>query len=350
MTDPRSINSQPDADAEPAAEPAAEPTTALAVVGPLLTALERAELEDLAAGAKHYVEAALSANTRRAYASDWSHFSSWCATHHFTACPADPVTVHLYLQSEVKAGRRVSTIERRVASIGWYHLDAGFESPADHAIVRRQRRGMRRELGRPPKKKTAAILEQLRAMLPVAPTLHTVRDRAILLLGWAGAFRRSELAALDVTDCRAEGPKRLVITLRRSKTDQEGAGMTKVILRGEHPDTCPIRSLELWQKAGGITSGALFRRISRYGTTLDGRLSDRAIARVVQNGAKRAGLDPKLYGGHSLRSGFITEAYLQDVPEADIMEQSGHRSIAVTRQYRQVRDLRRRDAAGRVGL
>jgi integrase len=209
---------------------------------------------------------------------------------------------------------------------------------------------MRRELGRPPEKKTAAILELLRAMLPVAPTLHTVRDRAVLLLGWAGAFRRSELASLDVTDCRAEGPKRLVVTVRRSKTDQEGQGMLKVILAGEHPDTCPVRALELWRKAGGITTSALFRRVSKYGTVLDGRLSDRAIARIVQDGAKRAGLDPELYGNHSLRSGFMTEAYLQDVPEADIMEQSGHRSITVARQYRQMRDLRRRDAAGRVGL
>lgn len=326
------------------------PVTGVVVAGPLLAAAARAKLEELAVGARDVMEAEHADNTKRAYRADWQDFTIWCAEHGVEARPAAPAALILYLQSLVEAGRRVSTVERRVAAIHWYHRDQKMPSPADDPSVRQYRRGLRRKHGRPPEKKAAAVLEQLRAMLPEEPTLRAVRDRAVLLLGWAGAFRRSEVAALDVADCRYEGPKRLVITVRRSKTDQEGAGMTKVILRGKHAETCPVRALELWREAAEITDGALFRRISKHGTAVPGRLSDRAIARIVQEAARRAGLDPAAYGGHSLRSGFITEAYLQDVPEADIMEQSGHKSIPVARSYRQVRDLRRRDAAGQVGL
>ncbi|MGI8547188.1 MAG: site-specific integrase [Gemmatimonadaceae bacterium] len=322
----------------------------LVVAGPILAPELRAELEELVGDAATYAAASHAPNTRRAYASDWRDFTTWCAAHEAAARPADPRVLLLYLTAAAKKHSNVRTIARRLAAITWYHRDAGFPSPVEEASVQRVWRGIRRTHARPPVKKSAVILEQLRAILPTEPTMYTLRDRAVLLLGWAGAFRRSELAGLDVEDCRPEGPKRLVVTVRQSKTDQESAGLTKVILRGEHPETCPIRALDVWRKAGEISAGPLFRGISKTGRVLPSRLSDRTIARIVQGAAARAGFDVATYAGHSLRAGFITEAYLQDVSEADIMEQSGHRSIAVARQYRQVRDLRRRDAAGRVGL
>jgi integrase len=199
------------------------------------------------------------------------------------------------------------------------------------------------------------MVDELRRMADALPdSTLGVRDRALLLLGFAGAFRRSELVALDVGDVRptADG---LVVTLRRSKTDQEGTGREVGIPYGSTPATCPVRAVRAWLAvhaflSQGGTECPLFHRIDRHGRQLPGRLSDRAVARVVQRTARSAGLEAASYAGHSLRAGLATSAAAADVPERVIAQQTGHRSMAVLRRYIRSGSLFRENAAARVGL
>ena len=153
------------------------------------------------------------------------------------------------------------------------------------------------------------------------------RDRALILLGFAGAFRRSELVALDIEDC-AFGKDGLTVTLRRSKTDQEGAGRKIGIPYGSNPETCPVRTIQAWIEQAGISAGPLFRSISRHGQVQPGRLSPIDVARVVKKLAERAGLDAAKYAGHSLRAGHATSAAIAGASERSIMNQTGHRQRA----------------------
>jgi integrase len=182
-----------------------------------------------------------------------------------------------------------------------------------------------------------------------AAGLMGARDRALMLLGFAGAFRRSELGALDVADC-SFGRDGLTVTLRRSKTDQEGAGRKVGIPYGSNPDTCPVRTLEAWLEAASIASGPVFRSISRHGKLQPGVLSPIDVARVVKKLAERAGLDPAKYAGHSLRAGHATSAAIAGASERSIMNQTGHRSVQMVRRY--IRDgiLFRENSAGKLGL
>jgi integrase len=175
-------------------------------------------------------------------------------------------------------------------------------------------------------------------------SLIGARDRALLLVGFAGAFRRSELVALDVRDV-AFTTEGLMITLRRSKTDQEGQGRSVGLPYGSRLETCPVRSLRAWLALSEITSGPLFRPINRHGTMAEGRLSDRAVALVVKRTAKAAGLDPAKYAGHSLRAGLATSAAAAGVSERAIMNQTGHKSAATVRKYIREGSLFRENAA-----
>ncbi len=158
------------------------------------------------------------------------------------------------------------------------------------------------------------------------------RDRALILLGFAGAFRRSELVGLDVEDC-AFGKDGLTVTLRRSKTDQDGAGRKIGIPYGSNPETCPVRTIQAWIEQAGTIGRRLFRSINRHGQVQAGRLSGIDVARVVKKLAERAGLDPAKYAGHSLRAGHATSAAIAGASERSIMNQTGHRSVQMVRRY-----------------
>jgi integrase len=174
------------------------------------------------------------------------------------------------------------------------------------------------------------------------------RDRALLLLGFAGALRRSELVALEVADARLtrEG---LEVTIRRSKTDQEGEGQKVGIPRGEHKDTCPVRAYSAWLEEAGIPEGRVFRSVSRHGA-INGTMSDRAVALVVKRAALRVGVEAGNLAGHSLRAGLVTAAAAAGVAERAIMNQTRHRSIAVMRSYIRDGSIFRDNAAAAVGL
>jgi integrase len=210
--------------------------------------------------------------------------------------------------------------------------------------------GIRRAKGTAPDAKAPVLIGDLRAMVAALPAgLLGARDRALLLIGFAGAFRRSELVGLDVEDLTFSSDG-LAVTLRRSKTDQEGAGRKIGIPYGSNPDTCPVRALQAWLDASVITAGPIFRSVNRHGQLQPGRLSDRAVALIVKRCVEAAGKDARKFAGHSLRAGLATAAAIGGASERSIMAQTGHRSVMMVRRYIRDGSLFRENAAARVGL
>ncbi|MGH2689686.1 MAG: site-specific integrase, partial [Actinomycetota bacterium] len=289
-------------------------------------------LELLAARAQEYVTAARAPATLRAYRSDWAEFSSWARDRDLVTLPAEPSTVALYL-TDLAGLAKNSTLARRLASISAAHRAAGHPSPTDDPGVKAVWAGSRRTHGSVPDRAAPITVPLLRRMVDALPAgLGGLRDRALLLVGFAGALRRSELVALDVADV-SERDEGLVIVLRRSKTDHEGAGREVGLPYGSNPATCPVRSLRVWVDMAGITAGPLFRPVDRHGKISDNRLSAAGANRIVQRAVARTGADPRLYSAHSLRAGLATAAAEAGVPERSIMNQTGHRSLVVARGY-----------------
>lgn len=348
-----------------------------------------------------YQRASKAEATVRAYSSDWREFQAWCARTGYSSAPASPEAVAGFLVAGAEAGRSASTIGRRCAAISYAHKLAKQADPTDDEEVRSAMKGIRRRVGVAPKRKAAATAEILAAVLMRIPdTLAGKRDRALLALGFAGAFRRSELVALDVADL-SEHADGLRVRVRRSKTDQEGQGVEKAIPHGRF--IRPVALLREWLNAAGITEGPLFRPVSRSGRVRgfakdakalksatvadirhgdgfgagvnvaacdipksatvadlpgghmrretsddvtgdqenpdafgtanrqgnpDGcapRLTTQAVSDIVKRHLEAAGLDPALFGAHSLRAGFITTAAERGADLARIMDVSGHR-------------------------
>lgn len=310
-----------------------------------------AELGPLMDKARGYVAASKAENTVRAYRSDWRHFAAWCEARGLPTLPAEPDTIALYI-ADMGGVAKPSTITRRLAAIAKAHQAAGHESPCAmrHAAVKEVLAGIRRTHGTAQAGKAALLTEHLRRLLDVIPeSLIGKRDTAILLLGFAGAFRRSELVALDVADVEAsdDGMK---VTIRRSKMDQEGRGRVVGIPYGSNPQLCPVRSLRRWLEAASITEGPLFRYVSRHGHIADSALTGQAVRGVVQRYCELAGLDLTQYSAHSLRSGFVTQASINHATESSIMNQTGHKSPAMVRRYTRDLNLFRDNAATRLGL
>jgi integrase len=267
--------------------------------------------------------------------------------------PAVPETVALYLAAMAGAGAQAVTIQRRLSSISQAHQAAGHvPSPTSDFLVRQVMRGIRRTLGVAPKhQKNPLTATELRRLVETAPpgTIAGRRDRALLLIGHLGAFRRSELVALDVPDVQ-DASDGLRLLVRRSKTDQEGEGLEKGIRRRRDPAICPVLALRAWFDAAGIVEGPVFRGVDRHDHVQPGRLSDRGVALVVKRACDRAGLDPARYAGHSLRSGFATSAAEGGAPERAIMRQGGWTSHTMVRRYIRMADLFQENAADYVDV
>jgi integrase len=249
------------------------------------------------------------------------------------------------------AGRlKAGSVQRRLNAIAEAHKAVGLESPTHAAIVANTMKGIRRTMGTAPTQKAATLIDDIRAMVDATDAgLIGVRDRALILLGFAGAFRRSELVGLSVNDC-AFGKDGLTVTLRRSKTDQAGAGRKIGIPYGSNPETCPVRNLQSWIERAGISGGPLFHSINRHGQVQPGGLAGIDVARVVKKLADRAGLDATKYAGHSLRAGHATSAAIAGASERSIMNQTGHRSVQMVRRYIRDGSLFRENSAGKLGL
>jgi len=299
------------------------------------------------ATARRYADASRAASTQRAYTSDWQRFAQWCAARSLETLPADPRVVAVFLAAEAAAGSAPMTIGRRLAAIGWMHRRAGLQPPQAHegaAAILEVVAGIRRSHGIAPVRKQAADADVLRDMLRAIPgdDLRSVRDRAVLAVGMAGAFRRSELVALRWSDLERV-PEGLRITIRRGKTDQEGAGVTIAIPEGRR--LRPKALLEDWIARGGINDGFLFRRLTVGGALTAEAMSDRAIARLVQARAVAAGYGAADFAGHSLRAGFLTAAARSGASVFKMKEVSRHKSMQVLADY--VRDAELfRDHAG----
>lgn len=307
-------------------------------------------LEALAGSARAFVESARSPATLRAYRSDWRHFTGWCERRDLAPMPAAPETVALYL-TDLAGVLATATLQRRLTSISQAHQQAGHDTPTGAALVRQTWRGIRRTFGTAQQGKAPARTAEVRAMVATLDLgrLKGVRDRALLLIGFAGALRRSELVGLDVDDVTETGDG-LVVLLRRSKTDQEGAGERLGLPYGSDPATCPVRAWRAWLDASGVLEGPAFRAVDRHGRLGERRLSDRAVAEVVKASAAAAGLDPVQFAGHSLRAGLITSAAEAGVAERDIMRHSRHKSVPVMRRYIRGATLFQANAAAAVGL
>jgi integrase len=316
----------------------------------LLQSTEQAvELAEIAADARDYVAASRAENTTRVYRTGWAQFAAWCEEHRVIALPAGAETVALYVADLAKVAKP-ATIDLRLAAISAAHRAAGHDTPTKEEAVRLVRRGVRRTLGTAQRQVRPVTVPDLRAMLDGLGTDPAgCRDRALLLLGFAGALRRSELVGLDVADL-TEGTDGLTIRLRRSKTDQEGVGRTVGIPYGSNLATCPVRSWRAWLELSSITEGAAFRPVDRHSHIGGARLSAPAVALVLKRHAARAGFDPREVSGHSLRAGLATSAAAAGVPERVIAEQTGHRGTAMLRRYIREGSLFRENAASAVGL
>jgi len=258
-------------------------------------------------------EANRTSSTRRAYAADWRTFEAWCASHGVRALPALPEVVVAYLTHLGASGAKVSTIERALVALRHAHREANVDWP-EHRGIRETMKGLRRTLGTAQKK--AAPIQD--TDLPALLAGESSRDRALVLVGWSAALRRSELVALDVSDIEFS-PQGVKITVRRSKTDQEGAGMVRAIPMGRA--LCPVKALWVYLQESGISEGRVFP------------LSDRTVVNVLRRIASKAGLDPARVSGHSLRAGFMSTAAVRGKSLAAIMRQSGHKSERVALGY-----------------
>jgi site-specific recombinase XerD len=272
-----------------------------------------------------YLQASLSENTRRAYSNDLDHFLKWGGR-----IPASPECIASYL-AEHAAQLSYATLSRRIVAIGRAHTVKKFQSPVSSEMVKATLHGIRRTTGHVKRKVSPALLPQVQAMVKKGRGLKGARDKALLLIGFAGAFRRSELVSIKVEDVQfvAEG---VIIHLRRSKTDQVGKGRDIAIpyVRGT---SCPVKALKVWLDQSGVTNGFLFRGVNRHGGVVEGGLTPQSVALILKERATAIGLDASTYSGHSLRAGLVTSAAKSGVSNWKICQQTGHRSEEVMQGY-----------------
>ena len=293
-------------------------------------------LGDEIAAARVYRAQAKAANTIRAYSSDWAQFEGWCDERGLDPLPARSEAVATYLASLAMAGKADSTIGRHLAAIGWKHRQDGLLVPTardEKMAIADTLAGIRREQrARPSARKAAITASELAAMITAADGqgTRTIRDRAILAMGLGAALRRSELVALERRDVELVD-KGLKLTVRHSKTDQEGEGQVIAVPSGK--TLKPVERLKAWLAVRGGGAGPLFYQIDPQGRLTDKPMSDRSIARLIQKYAGRVGLDPETVAGHSLRAGFLTEASRTGATIAKMQEVSRHKKVEVLLGY-----------------
>ena len=323
------------------------PLEAATYAQPYLAGLTPADAERVA----HYVGRASAEATVRAYTSDWRGFIAWCARRGVDPLPSPPALVAAYLTELAEQGRARATVGRRLAAIVFMHRVNKQVSPTlqpDAALIELAMRGIRREgRARELDQKRPADGDVVRDMLRavVGDTPRALRDRAIIAVGMGGAFRRSELVAIDVehVEVRVDG---IVVRVPTSKADQEGRGATVGIPHGERIPAVAI--YKAWIERAGIASGAVFVKLTPQGRITNTRMSDKGVAIVVKAAAAAAGYDPAVFSGHSLRSGFLTEAGRQGADPFKMKEHSRHGSLETMVGYVRDHDRFRNSAAAKV--
>ena len=276
-------------------------------------------------------------NTIRAYKSDFNDFGLFCAQNGFKSLPSDPKIVSLYLTQLSTKNVKISTIKRRLVSIGVIHKLKGHYLDTKHPLIVENLMGIKRRKGSIQNGKKPLLINNLKKIINVIDEqkkekIKILRDRTIILIGFSGGFRRNEIVSLDFDDLDfvEEGLK---INIKRSKTDQFGAGSTKGLPYFENSQYCPVVSIQKWIEISKINSGALFRRFTKGSNLSEKRLTDQTVALLIKEYLGLAGIDSTNYSGHSLRSGFATSAAEAGAEERTIMAMTGHKSTEMVRRY-----------------
>jgi integrase len=304
------------------------------------------------AKSQEYQDAADASSTLRAYAGDLANFNAWCEKHGFTPMPATPEIVGAYLAAAGE-GYAMPTLRRRVAAIARACGVAGQPLDTKHPAIRETLRGIGRKHGTPARRAAALTTTEIKKLCRTCgDDLTGLRDRALFLVGFAGAMRRSELVGLDVTNVTwtTDGLK---ILIERSKTDAEGEGAEIAIPRGRSEETCPVVALQSWLAAAEITAGPLFRKVNRGGKVEAARLTPDGVRQILLKRANQAGIKGTLgepISPHGLRAGFVTTAYRNGVPDEEIMGHTRHRSLTTMRSYVRRAKLSSTSPAGKLGL
>lgn len=326
--------------------------TGTALIAP--PAANSSSLPQLVEAARGYADAGMAVGTRRTYGSAWRSFTSWCASVDSEPLPAEAAVVALYLTARAP-NLAASTLALHIAAISAAHVASGL-SPPDRHLIKAVMAGIRRTHGRPARKKRALVVEDLRRVMAKIPTTSRagLRDRALLLVGFAGALRREELAALTLPGADAGD---LVVSFERagmkihvgrSKGDQLGEGRTIAIPHGRK--LCPVSALQAWLDAAAIASGSIFRAIDRHNRVSADAMTGKAVANVVKSRCEAAGFDPAAFAGHSLRSGLLTSAAEKGAAPDVLQRHARHRKFETTAGYIQAADLFSRNAVSKVGL
>jgi site-specific recombinase XerD len=310
------------------------------------------ELQESLARLEDFAAQAQAENTTKAYAADLEDFRHWCKTYDREWLPATPKTVGLYLGARAE-DLSLATLERRLAAIASLHKEEGYDSPASVAEgpLRKIWKGLVREKTRRQDGAPPLMVEDLRSIIEHLPrysadedgptgelTLTALRDRALLLVGWTGALRRSELVGLTTEDIRFVEGEGVNVYIRRSKADQEAEGLVKGLPYGSNKETCPVTALRQWLQAAdrqvdGAFEGDIFRRFYRGESIGESAMTAQYVSTVLKRHAEAAGLDPEAYSAHSLRAGFITQAIRAGKAERRVKEHSGHASWETFNRY-----------------
>ncbi len=291
-------------------------------------------------------------STLKAYKSDYAHFKRWCQENGFEAKRPTPEIVAAYL-ADCGEGYTLSTLRRRVAAIRHFCDTRNYKLDTRARIVRETLRGIARNHGEPSRRAAALTIDEVRRLCDVCDnTLAGQRDRALFLVGFAGALRRSELVCIKVEDVEWTSTG-MIVLLTRSKTDKEGRGAEISISAGAHEATCPVKALKQWIKAAGIRSGPVFRKIHCSGSLLKRGMTPDAVRQILLRRAAMTGLKGtrrQPISPHGLRAGFVTTAYRNGVRDEEIMEHTRHRSYETMRRYIRRAKLSTKSATGKLGL
>ena len=300
------------------------------------------------------LQSSKSINTVRAYKSDFTDFSIFCAKNGFKSLPSEPKIVSLYLTYLSTKEVKMSTLKRRLVSIGVIHKLKGHYLDTKHPAIIENIMGIKRRKGSIQKGKKPLLINSLKQIIDVIDQqkkeeIKKIRDRSIILIGFSGGFRRNEIVSLDFDDLDfvSEGLK---INIKRSKTDQFGEGFTKALPYFDSSQYCPVVSLRNWLEISRIKSGSVFRRFIKGSKLSENRLTDQTVALLIKEYLSMLGIDTKNYSGHSLRSGFATSAAESGVEERNIMAMTGHKSTEMVRRYIKDANLFRNNALNKIKI
>ncbi len=293
-------------------------------------------------------------NTIRAYKSDFKDFAAFCAKHNFKALPTDPKIVALYLTYLSGKDAKISTLRRRLVSIGMMHKLKGYYLDNKHPVIIENLMGIKRTKGSIQRGKKPILINHLKAIIDTinkekTEEIKKIRDKSIILVGFGGGFRRTELVSIDYEDLEFV-PEGVKITLRRSKTDQFGEGMTKGLPYFTNETYCPVVHLKKWIKISNIKDGPVFRRFTKGCSLTSNRLTDQSVVLLIKKYLELAGIENKNYSGHSLRSGFATVSAESGADERSIMAMTGHKTTQMVRRYIKEANLFKNNALNKIKI